>query len=186
MWDALPEECNVRVRAICEESKEVIYESVGHNVWTTTGREYSAMLKTYRGRVGGTLTPFRSDRIAYVGLGSGTQPESVDVTRLVEPIAFSGTTWLKEIDHNRTSFPDAGSRLAIRYVTTFSKDDFSGDRYISECGLFTDGHSVDFTVGGRQTTIADASLQAPVAYHTFAPIPKTPNISIELLWELRH
>lgn len=186
MRDELPEECNVRIRAVCEDTGEVLHERVGHNVWTTTGREYSAMLKTYRGRVGAALTPFREDRIAYVGLGGGTQPESVDVTSVVDPIPFSGQTWLKPLEHNRTSFPNAGSRLAIRYVATFKKDDFAGEQYISECGLFTDGNSVDFTVGGRVTHLNDASLQAPVAYHTFAPIPKTPNISIELIWELRH
>jgi len=186
MRDLLPEECNVRIRAHCHRSNKVIYDELGHNVWTVTGREYSAMLKTYRDRSGGVLRPFRSDRIAYVGLGSGTQPESVDVTRLINPIAYSEQTWLKEINHNRTMFPNSGSRLAVRYVATFDKNDFGGEHYISECGLFTDGHSVDFTPGNRQTSLPDASLQAPIAYHTFSPIPKTPNISIELLWELRH
>lgn len=186
MIDRLPEDCNVRIRSICKISGEVLHERQGHNVWTTVGREYSAMIKTYRRRVGGNKEPYRSDRIAYVGLGSGTQPESVDVVNVVSPIAFSGNTWLKEINHNRTSFPNSGSRLAVRYIAEFDESDFDGDQYISECGLFTDGHSVTHEVGHRETTLPNASLQAPLAYHTFPPIPKTPNISIELIWELRH
>lgn len=186
MKDSLNEYCNVSVKAICNDTGKVLHERLGHNVWTTVGREYSALLKTYRGRVGNNLVPFRSDRIAYVGLGSGTQPESVDVTRLVDPVAYSGSTWLKEINHNKTSFPNSGSRTAIRYVVEFEESDFSGNIYISECGLFTDGHSVDFTPGNRSLSIVDSSIQAPLAYHTFAPIPKTPNVSIELVWELRH
>ena len=58
--------------------------------------------------------------------------------------------------------------------------------YISECGLFTDGDAIDFTPGRRDTRILEAHAQAPVAYHTFEPIPKTSNIEIEIMWELRH
>jgi hypothetical protein len=186
MRDALNEHCNVSIRAICKSTGAILHERVGHNIWTSVGREYSALLKTYRGRVGANLVPYRTDKIAYVGVGTGTQPETVDVINLVSPIAFSGTTWLKEINHNKTSFPNSGSRMAIRYVVEFGEDDFDGNIYISECGLFTDGHSIDFTPGNRSTSVVDASIQAPLAYHTFAPIPKTPNVSIELVWELRH
>lgn len=186
MKDLLTVECNVCVRAIHAETGETLHERLGHNVWTTTGREYSALLKTYKP---GPI-PFREDRIRYVGLGGGTQPETVDVSSLVEPIETGAGLWLKEIDHARTSFPDAGSRLAVRYVVRYGRADLlRGDgeaTYIAECGLFTDGNAQTFVQGERDRTLANADLQAPVAYHTFAPIPKTNDVELELIWELRH
>lgn len=182
MHETLTEDCNVLVR-ILRNGVEV-GARVGHNVWTNTGREYSALLKTYK--TDGT-TPFRSDRIAYVGLGSGTQPEFPNVNKVVLPVAFHQGTWLKKIEHARTIFPDAGSRLVVRYTARFGVSDFPGqDTFISECGLFTDGHPVSFAAGDRPTNINQSAEQSPVAYHTFAPIPKTPDIEIELIWELRH
>ncbi|MGA1353844.1 MAG: hypothetical protein ACO32I_03540 [Candidatus Limnocylindrus sp.] len=183
MQERLSEECNVLVRVMRDGTE--IDRREGHNVWTNTGREYSALLKSYRPN--GT-DPFRNDRIAYVGLGGGTQPEDVTVLSLVTPLAFADdTTWLKRIDHTRTLFPEAGSRLTVRYTARFTASDFSGaEAFISECGLFTDGHPVTFQAGGRPTLLAEASRQSPLAYHTFSPIPKTPDIEIELIWELRH
>jgi hypothetical protein len=190
MDDRLHVDCNVRVRALCAETGDVLEEREGHNVWTATGREYSALLKTLKAD---GETPFREDRVAYVGLGSGTQPEVVDVTQVVEPIDLAGNStgqWLKPLNHARTSFPDSGSRLAVRYVIRYTRSDLVGDDgtpvYISECGLFTNGNALTFTSGQRDVTTANAALQAPIAYHTFAPIPKTSNIEIELIWELRH
>lgn len=187
MQERLNEECNVLIRARDAETGEVLHERVGHNVWTSTGREYSALLKTY---TADGATPFRNDRIAYVGLGSGTQPEVVDVSAVVDPVGLDLQTWLKGISHTQTTFPDAGSRLAVRYVVRFARTDISPTPdepvFISECGLFTDGNSATFAQGERDTTLANAALQAPVAYHTFAPIPKTNGIELELIWELRH
>jgi hypothetical protein len=185
MQDLLPETCNVRIRALNRGTGEVIHERVGHNVWTNTGREYSALIKTNRA----DGTPYRQDRIAYVGLGSGTQPETVSVSSVVMPEAFTGVTWLKPIVNNKTAFPNAGSRLTVRYITSFEPSDYVNGAnlvYISECGLFTDGHSVTFAQGQRATMLNDAVLQAPIAYHTFSPIPKTQDISLELIWELQH
>lgn len=182
MHEKLAEDCNVLIRVLRGGAEVARRE--GHNVWTTTGREYSALLKSYRP----DETAFRSDRIAYVGLGVGTQPETAGVTSLVTPVAFSEqNVWLKKIEHARTIFPEAGSRLTVRYTARFGVTDFPGaEVYITECGLFTDGHPVTFAQGARPTGLSAASDQSPVAYHTFAPIPKTSDIEIELIWELRH
>ena len=183
MHELLTEDCNVLVRVM--RNGVEVDSRAGHNVWTNTGREYSALLKSYK-RDG--VTPFRSDRIVYVGLGSGTQPETQDVRSVVMPVAFSPQgVWLKKIEHTRTVFPEAGSRLTVRYTARFTMNDFPGqETFISECGLFTDGHFATFNANERETDITQSSFQAPVAYHTFAPIPKTPDIEIELIWELRH
>ena len=185
MNDHLPEQCNVRVRAVCKKSGKVLEERIGHNVWTNTGREYSALLKTSRA----DGTPYRTDRILFVGLGSGTQPETVSVNSLVTPEPHTANVFLKRINHIKTSFPNAGSRLTVRYVADFTALDYvngANPVMISECGLFTDGHASTFTAGQRATLMNDAQLQAPVAYHTFSPIAKTQDIALELIWELQH
>jgi len=177
------EVCNVFIKVF--DHGKLVRTELGHNVWTNTGREYSCLLKSYNT----DGNPYRTDRIRYVGLGNGTQIESVSVSKLVSPITYSqGGDFLKPINHNLTTFPDSGLRTAIRYTSRFGTTTFpeAGTTYISECGLFTDGHAVSFTQGGRETSIAVADEQSPVAYHTFDPIPKTSGIELEITWELRH
>jgi len=111
------------------------------------------------------------------------------VSSVVEPQPFTNNVWLKQINHNKTSFPNIGSRLTVRYIVDFDEGDYvngANPVYISECGLFTDGHATTFTAGQRATLLNDAQFQAPVAYHTFSPIPKTQDIALELIWELQH
>tara|TARA_B100000927_G_C16344071_1_gene420504 strand:+ start:118 stop:681 length:564 start_codon:yes stop_codon:yes gene_type:complete len=184
--DDLNELCNVRLIATDLTTGEVVSDQMGHNVWTNTGREYSCLLKSYKTQ----NVPFRSDRILYVGLGTGNQPESVGVTRLSSPVAWEGTKFLKMINLGLTSFQTSdGAKTSIRYTCRFDESDLVVDGApinITECGLFTDGHQDSHEVGQREEGIARATLQSPVAYHTFDPIPKTSNIQLDLIWELRH
>jgi hypothetical protein len=183
--DDINEVCNVRIVARCTQTQDIVAERVGHNVWTNTGREYSCMLKTYAPN----LRLLRNDRISYVGVGTGAQPEAVGVSRLVEPIAYRPGRFLKAIDHNLTTFPTSdGPRTAVRFVVKYGLDDLSyaDSAFISECGLFTDGNQDTFVSGGRDTTSAAATTQSPVAYHSFDPIPKSANVELEIIWELRH
>lgn len=187
MYDKLNETCNVVIRATDLLTGDVIAERVGHNVWTNTGREYSCLLKTYdvQGR------PFRSDRIQFIGLGSGTQPETVNVATLVIPVPTSANVFLHPLDHSRTDFQTFGGvRTAVRYSATFLESHVSLDAgaptMISECGLFTDGNAETFAAGERDTSFVAASAQSPIAYHSFDPIPKTSNVQLDIIWELRH
>jgi len=179
--DVISEVCNVLITV--RDAGKVISQSEGHNVWTNTGREYSCLVKSLN-QLG---QRFRNDSIAYIGVGSGTQVESATVSSLVSPLAFSGGVFLKKLNNTLTVFPDNGSRLSIRYSAIFGPADFPGDVvYISECGLFTNGNAITFEANHRETGLNVAYEQAPVAYHTFEPIPKTDNIEIEIMWELRH
>ena len=183
--DDLNEVCNVRVVATDMRTGEIISDQLGHNVWTNTGREYSCLLKTYKDNG----APYRSDRIRYVGLGTGTQPEAVSVLKVATPIAYNGGMFLKPINLGLTSFQTTnGAKTAVRYTCRFEESELatSGTTFITECGLFTDGHQDTFEQGQRDTTIIRANRQSPVAYHTFDPIPKTANIQLDLIWELRH
>ena len=179
--ESVLEDCNVFITI--RRNGEVVGRREGHNVWTNTGREYSCLVKSLN-RLG---QRFREDSIAYIGVGEGTQVETPSVSKLASPLAFSGQTYLKPLDHTLTVFPDNGSRLAIRYSAVFGPESFGGNlTHISECGLFTNGHASTFQVNSREVALSTADLQAPVAYHTFEPIPKTSNIEIEIMWELRH
>lgn len=187
MRDDLNEACNVLVRATDIETGRVVMESRGHNVWTNSGREYSCLLKTYDVN----WVPFRDDRIRYVGLGSGTQPETVNVHKVSAPVPWKPGVFLKDIAIGRTSFQvHGGVRTAVRYSCTFLEEHVTqpggGSVLISECGLFTDGDATTFARGSRDTSIASAISQAPIAYHSFEPIPKTPAIQLDIIWELRH
>lgn len=186
MKDKLTTECNVEVRATNIETGEII-SRVGHNVWTNAGREYDCLLKTYN--IEGQA--YRNDRIGYIGLGTGTQPETVNVTRLAQPAQWQAGVFLKQIAHTATSFQTIdGVRTAVRYRCRLVEQDVNvGESdivLISECGLFTDGNALTFEAGGRDVSSRVASQQVPVAYHTFDPIPKTPSIQLEIIWELRH
>lgn len=180
--ETISEVCNVFIEV--RKDGKVISTREGHNVWTNTGREYSCLVKS----LNSAGQRFRSDSIFYMAVGTGTQVETPSVSRLIQPIAYEGNQCLKPISHSLTTFPDNGSRLTIRYSTIYSPADLASDDvvYISECGLFTNGHATTFEVGRRDTTIGAASQQAPVAYHSFEPIPKTSNVEIEIIWELRH
>lgn len=184
MRETVYEWCNVTVIGRERGKKKFVRE--GHNVWTTVGREYSCLLKSYNNNG----QPFRSDRIRYVGVGTGTQVESVSVSSLVSPVAWQAGTFLKEIQFPLTSFPNPQVRTSVRYVTKFDEAAISlaGNLVeITECGLFTDGaQEAPFSVGGRNLLMNAAAQQSPVAYHTFDPIPKTPNLELDIIWELRH
>lgn len=127
-----------------------------------------------------------------MGLGSGSQPETVNVIRVVNPVAFTRGTWLKPVVHARTVFQSVGEgvRTAVRYTCTYAEEDFIldgvGSVLISECGLFTDGNQDTFVRGERETNINVGRAQSPIAYHSFDPIPKTSGIELEIVWELRH
>lgn len=184
MQSILTEDINVVITA--KEGGKITAVRKGHNVWTNAGREYSCLLKV---KSAATPRAIRQDYIEYVGLGTGTQPETVNVSQVVSPLAHQGNNWLKQINHIRTSFVNPGSRAAVRFVAEFSGSDMinANDEppFISECGLFTSGNSADPNQP-RSIIIVDSGLQVPVAYHTFQPIPMSNTTTIEIVWELRH
>jgi hypothetical protein len=155
----------------------------GHNVWTNVGKEYLAVLMQ---KNTGTGTN-RSDRVAYIGAGTGSQPEEPAIIGLVEPVQVSiSGDFLVAI--TPPTWPLSPSKTTARYyrhygeteLTTLSVPTLS----ISEFGLFTDGGQDDPALA-RDTTIGNASKQSPVAYKTFEPIGKTQNLSLDVYWEIR-
>jgi hypothetical protein len=183
------------VRTLCRERGKIVPGSYreGKNIWTNTGREFSAMLQTYQ--PGGQIK-YRSDGIAYLGVGIGLQTEDVSVTSLTQPVPYISGVFLSPIDHNATSFPLSPTRTTVRYSCTFAEDQLTfgatSSILISELGLFTDGNpSNGWAVGqpptGRATDIASASQQAPCAYKALPEaVEKTSALEFEVDWEIRY
>jgi len=174
-------------RVLLRERGKIVPGSIreGSNVWTLTGREYDAQLKSYQSY--GPDVPFRNDRIRYIGFGSGTQPEVSTVTRLVTPIAWNaGNQFLAEL--GIPTFPLTPARTTVRYTKIFGLTDLSvlGTVTLQEAGLFTDGGAPTFAPGTRNLTLASATGQSPMAYKTFEPLKKTQNFELEARWDLRH
>ena len=158
----------------------------GYNIWTNTGREYLALLMSYQL----SSTPFRSDRIAYIGVGTGSKLEDTSVLSLAQPIAYTGSYFLAPFDIPPT-FPLSPTRTTVRYSRVFAENEIttSGAQVnISEIGMFTDGsaiHVPPYTPGSRDRTLVNALLQAPMAYKTFEPVGKTGSLELEMSWEIR-
>lgn len=186
MKEPIIETCNVRI--VIRERGKLQKVVEGHNVWTNSGREYSAQRKVLRE----DGTPYRADYIDYIGLGSGAYEETVGVERLHTPMAWDAAAgdFLRQIERNRTSFPLEPSRTAVRLVRSYGEAEISYDGaavVITEAGLFTNGGPAAlWAPGTRILTLDEGGNQEPVAYHSFEPITKSPNVELEIIWELRH
>jgi len=182
-----------------DSSGVIVARRRGNNIWTLTGREYLALLMSYQSEDGGG-TPYRNDRIRYMGFGEGVFPEESKVARLHTPMEFRAQEFLAPIVIP-PQFPLYPARTIVRYELVIGEDDitFEGgehesEGFISEAGLFTDGSDYDrgstpellmWAPGSRDTGINDADKQRPMAYKAFDPIPKKRTYAIYIMWEIR-
>jgi hypothetical protein len=158
----------------------------GNNIWTNSGKEFLAMLSSYES----AGTPFRQDRVAYIGVGTGTQVTSVGVLQVAEPAAYTAGQFLAPIIVPAT-FPLSPLRTSVRYHRTFADNEITltpGSQVdVTELGLFTDGDpSSSNTPGTRDTTLASATAQAPIAYKSFEPVTKTDGLELDVFWEIKY
>lgn len=158
----------------------------GHNIWTNTGREYLALLMSIATP---PTTAFRTDLMAYIGVGTGSQLESASVLALASPVAFNTGVFLAALDVPPT-FPLSPTRTTVQYHRIFVETDITitpgSTVNVSELGLFTNGDpGSSYSPGSRNVTIGAASSQAPNAYKTFEPVGKTSNLQLEVSWQIR-
>ena len=151
-----------RVNRLCRREK---------NIWLLEGRAYSAMLKAYS-----SYSPdiaVRSDRIRYIGLGSGTQTSVSTITR------FLASTDIPTFSSDKT---------LVTWTKSYQTNDISlvGTVNVSEIGLFTDGVEPTYAPGTRDITLASATSQKPLCYKTFEPIPKTTDMTLIMSYTLKH
>lgn len=171
----------------------------GSNIWTLTGREYLAeliSLKTFRASATGDEWAFRNDRIAFVGMGGGSQPEVANITSLVDGLPYAPGEFLAPLKVPAT-FPvlsSTSSRTAVRFVREFGQTELSigSNVILTEAGLFTDGEPTDdwstLDSSGNPTVVtgwAGSKDRAPMAYKTFEPVTKTPSFTLRVIWEVR-
>jgi len=176
-------------------------QTEGFNIWTLTGREYLSELvglQTFSA-IEANRSLYRNDRIAYLGMGTGTAPEVASVSKLTYPVGYDTGAqtgnFLAVLDP--AEFPAASSgttKTSVRFSRTFTSGEYSvitannptGTITLTEGGLFTDGDPTNnFQVGTVSTAFGDSYNFAPVAYKTFEPITKTPDFTMTVIWEVR-
>lgn len=176
---------------------KVVRRSSGSNIWTLTGREYLSeliALETFSLNAN-TRTKFRDDRIAYIGLGTGSQPEVAEVASLVNPVSYDdGTansgTYLALLDMPAI-FPAtsaATTKTAVQFIKEFGELDYSpvNSIVLTEAGLFTDGNpNNNWEIGTLDRSLAQSYTISPVAYKAFEPITKTSDYTMKIVWEVR-
>lgn len=161
----------------------------GKNIFTNTGREYVALAISLQPGVP-FPTAMRTDSVAYIGVGTGARIEDENVLSLATPHAYAGGVFLAALDIPPT-FPLLPVRRVVRYKRVFAENEITiggpGDTVsITELGLFTDGDPLQNNAPRtRDTSLASAASQAPVAYKAVEPVMKNDQMELELSWELR-
>ena len=174
-----------------EDKGKVIEKREGYNIWTLTGREFLAELISLQlfSTVEADRQLFRNDRVAYLGIGSGSQPKIPNIPHLVTPVEYASGEFLAPLDSPAT-FPAVTTgtpKTAVRFTKTYTETElsFNGSVVITEAGLFTDGDPANNFAVGVSTGISNAFDIAPVAYKTFEPITKTSDYTLKVVWEVR-
>lgn len=164
---------------------------VGHNVFTTSGRNFLSKLISWQ-TIAGTDIPFTNRRVRWVGLGIGSQLEASSVSALVTPALATPTNFLVPID--AVEFPTSTS---VRFIKEFALADITilgTPVAITEAGLFADvspaqpGGTEDVAHDpGVVDTILNPALgvNSPVAYKAFGALTKTIDFTLEIRWDLR-
>ncbi len=171
-----------------DKKGRIVQEVEGDNIWTLTGREYIAELMTLLA-LNPARAAVRSDRILYIGLGSGTTTEVAEVSGLNDPVEYRVGEFLAQVQVPAT-FPadvDGSPRTAVRYIREFASNEISlgAAIVITELGLFTDGDPANDYSVPAPTDFTTASTRAPMAYKTVEPVTKDPDYTLEVIWEVR-
>jgi hypothetical protein len=133
---------------------------------------------------------FRNDRIAFIGMGAGSQPEVANIESLVDPLPYAPSEFLARVKTPAT-FPASASssaRTAVRFVREFGQTELSlgATAILTEAGLFTDGDpDNDWDTSSPITGFSASSDRAPMAYKTFEPVSKTTAFTLRVIWEVR-
>lgn len=192
-WDDRPSsvvETKGWVRTVMRERGKIVpgTHREGHNVWTNVGREYLA-LRMSKQEASPSSICYRFDMMGYIGVGTGSQIEDVNVQTLVTPVAYSSGIFLAPLDF--PTFPLEPSRTVVRFRRLFLENEITVGALtklpISEMGLFTDGNPATSNASSpRETALSAAFRQNPLAYKVIEPVMKTNSLEFEVNWEIRH
>jgi hypothetical protein len=161
----------------------------GYNIWTLTGREYLAEIMALSA-LNPSRATFREDRVAFIGVGTGAQPEISNITSLVEPVPYKAGEFLAFLGAP-AQFPITGvdsARTAVQFIREFGQGEISlgFDVVLSEAGLYTDGDpDNDNDINSTPTDFTSSAGRAPVAYKAYEPVTKTIESTLRYVWEVR-
>jgi hypothetical protein len=171
------------LKMITRERGKIVETREHSNVFTTTGKEWISQLMSYSSY--SPLTGARNDRIKYIGIGTGSQPQVPSVSALITPISFDGTNFLAQL--NIATYPLTVSKVQVQYSKMFDLTELSvsSSVYVSEAGLFTDGNpNSNFAPGTRDISLLNAAQQSPAFYWTTDPLLKSQDFTLEILWTI--
>jgi hypothetical protein len=197
---------NVVVRAY--EDGVLAHTRESHNVFVNTGRAWLAKMLGASDYSVDPPTPHATEKVAYIGLGCGgalqtdanfanTQPETVTVTALEDPIPVSQTgggvkTWLKKVlDQSYPSNVFFPGDFRTAFIADFVESEVSYALSTSYTSGILVGTNAPVSEAGLYLSTANPALVTPtdvnrlVAYNTFSAIPVTPNTVLRVNWELR-
>ena len=162
----------------------------GHNVFTITGRNLLSKLLAWQ-TLGATDVPYTRRRVRWIGVGTGSQLEVTTVSALAQPHLVNSTNYLVTL-----ATPEFPTTTSVEFIREFASSEISpsGPVVVTEAGLFADVNPAagapeedePVDAGVRDTTLDPTfSSNAPIAYHAFEGLAKTPDFTLELRWELR-
>jgi hypothetical protein len=164
----------------------VVEEREGKNVCTHVGKEMLAQAIVLSA-LGGTR--LRSDAIAYIGLGTGNQPQVPSLRSLNSPVAYLPGEYLAPLDLP-TSETIEGDALSVAMVfsRTWVRGEISLGQTvrISEAGLFSNGDPRNGWSVPGPTDLTTAAAFVPMFYKAFEPIPVGVDDDVfTVRWEVR-
>ena len=195
---------NVVVRAY--EGGQLVHVRESHNVFVNTGRAWLAKQLGASNYAVDPPTPHSTEKVAYIGLGCGgalqtdanfanTQPETVTVTALEDPIPVSETggtkTWLKKVLNQSTGDVFFPGDFRTAFIVDFVESEVSYALSRTHTSNVLVGTNAPVSEAGLYLSTAETTLPDPTvvnrlaAYNTFSPIPVTPNTVLRVVWELR-
>ncbi len=195
---------NVVVRAY--EGGQLVHVRESHNVFVNTGRAWLAKQLGASNYAVDPPTPHSTEKVAYIGLGCGgalqtdanfanTQPETVTVTALEDPIPVSETggtkTWLKKVLNQSTGDVFFPGDFRTAFIVDFVESEVSYALSRTHTSNVLVGTNAPVSEAGLYLSTAKTALPDPTvvnrlaAYNSFSPIPVTPNTVLRVVWELR-
>ncbi len=194
----------INLRMEMRERGKLVERRDGHNIWLDLGREYLAQLIAYQSMT--PLTPYRNDRIRYIGLGIGgtrqiaptivSQPplstdypgtnnqtdQDPEVTRLERPVRVTGSSTPFPYNANDVWLgqvqapPEFPASNKVTFKRTFGNLEVSYPPY----------QVVPLSEVGLFTSNANPRVpnSTMVAYDTFETLAKTDAFELEIAWTI--
>jgi len=158
------------------EYEFTVFRRRGHNVLTAVGRDALSRLFVW-GTFGSPDVPLTERRARWIGVGGGSQPETLGVVQLVVPLQITAGVYLKVLSHTLNAFPII-TFVTVRTIFTPTEITYSAAAVVvSEAGLY-------FDVSPPGYLSPSSPNNAPAFYRSFEPLVKLNSFSMEILWEL--